>query len=235
MPEAGGSLTGLAGKLIWSPEPGWVLDRALRWNLPDRAQTSLCTITPIPWRERSAGVPDRGAGTADGDCGGRLSQVADCQRVVESAAAGLGGLDGLVNNAGIVATRPFEESDDALFDRVYGVMEALLCTSRLALCSGTRGSCASGYQNWAGGSVVNISSVHGQAGFSGHSVYAGTKGAVNAWTRACGGAVHGARACERDRTWFNRGALVLGGRTQTIVVSRRTARYLGGAWGYLLT
>jgi glucose 1-dehydrogenase/3-oxoacyl-[acyl-carrier protein] reductase len=38
-------------------------------------------------------------------------------------------------------------------------------------------------RRWAGGSIVNISSVHGQAGFSGHAVYAGTKGAVNAWTR----------------------------------------------------
>jgi glucose 1-dehydrogenase/3-oxoacyl-[acyl-carrier protein] reductase len=36
---------------------------------------------------------------------------------------------------------------------------------------------------WAGGSIVNMSSVHGTAGFSGHSVYAGTKGAINAFSR----------------------------------------------------
>jgi NAD(P)-dependent dehydrogenase (short-subunit alcohol dehydrogenase family) len=31
---------------------------------------------------------------------------------------------------------------------------------------------------------VNISSVHGYAGFVGHTVYAGTKGAINAFTRS---------------------------------------------------
>ena len=36
---------------------------------------------------------------------------------------------------------------------------------------------------WAGGSIVNMSSVHGTAGFHGHSVYAGTKGAINAFSR----------------------------------------------------
>jgi NAD(P)-dependent dehydrogenase (short-subunit alcohol dehydrogenase family) len=36
---------------------------------------------------------------------------------------------------------------------------------------------------WAGGSIINISSVHGFAGFTGHSVYAGTKGAIDAFSR----------------------------------------------------
>ncbi len=36
---------------------------------------------------------------------------------------------------------------------------------------------------WTGGSLVNMSSVHGAAGFVGHSVYAGTKGAINAFSR----------------------------------------------------
>jgi NAD(P)-dependent dehydrogenase (short-subunit alcohol dehydrogenase family) len=36
---------------------------------------------------------------------------------------------------------------------------------------------------WAGASIVNISSVHGFSGAPGHSVYAGTKGAINSFTR----------------------------------------------------
>lgn len=36
---------------------------------------------------------------------------------------------------------------------------------------------------WSGGSIVNISSVHAFAGVPGHSIYAGTKGAINAFTR----------------------------------------------------
>ena len=33
------------------------------------------------------------------------------------------------------------------------------------------------------GSIVNLTSVHGFAGMPGHSLYAGTKGAIMAWTR----------------------------------------------------
>ena len=36
---------------------------------------------------------------------------------------------------------------------------------------------------WAGGSIVNISSVHAIVGLPGHSIYAGTKGAINAFSR----------------------------------------------------
>jgi glucose 1-dehydrogenase/3-oxoacyl-[acyl-carrier protein] reductase len=34
-----------------------------------------------------------------------------------------------------------------------------------------------------GGSIINITSVHGCSGYPGFSVYAGTKGAIWAWTR----------------------------------------------------
>ena len=45
----------------------------------------------------------RKATTIQGD----LSQVAECFRVVDEAAAFLGGLDGLVNNAGLTLTLGF--------------------------------------------------------------------------------------------------------------------------------
>jgi len=95
-------------------------------------------------------------------------------------------LDGLVNNAGVVATQPFEASDEALFDWVYAVniRGGFFCAQHALPHLQARGAAArAAGRRWAGGSIVNISSVHGQAGFSGHAVYAGTKGAVNAWTR----------------------------------------------------
>lgn len=187
MPEAGGSLTGLAGKLILVTGAGVGIGQGIALELARQgADVALHYYADTLEGAQALASQIEALGRRTVTVEGDLGQVADCQRVVESAAAGLGGLDGLVNNAGIVATRPFEESDDALFDRVYGVniRGAFFCVQAALPYVQARGEAArAAGQNWAGGSVVNISSVHGQAGFSGHSVYAGTKGAVNAWTR----------------------------------------------------
>ena len=50
---------------------------------------------------------------------GDLGVVADCRRVVDEAAAFLGGLDGLVNNAGITTTIDFLDVTEEQFDRSY--------------------------------------------------------------------------------------------------------------------
>jgi glucose 1-dehydrogenase len=104
---------------------------------------------------------------------GDLSSAEECRRVVDEAAALLGGgLDGLVNNAGVTMEIPFEETTADELDRLWRLNFAgyFLCAQR-ALLHGAR-------------TVVNISSVHGRAGLPGHSAYAATKGAIEAWTRA---------------------------------------------------
>lgn len=50
---------------------------------------------------------------------GNLEQVDECRRVVDEAAAFLGGLDGLVNNAGITTTVDFLDVTEEQFDRSY--------------------------------------------------------------------------------------------------------------------
>ena len=50
---------------------------------------------------------------------GDLGVVADCRRVVDEAAAFLGGLDGLVNNAGITTTINFLDVTEEQFNRSY--------------------------------------------------------------------------------------------------------------------
>lgn len=187
MPEVGRSLTGLAGKLILVTGAGVGIGQGIALELAKQgADIALHYYGDTLEGAQALAVQIEALGQRTVIVEGDLGQVADCQRVVESAAVGLGGLDGLVNNAGIISTRPFEESDDALFDRVYGVniRGAFFCVQSALPYMRARGEAvqAAG-QNWAGASIVNISSVHGQAGFSGHSVYAGTKGAVNAWTR----------------------------------------------------
>ncbi|MCD6520244.1 MAG: glucose 1-dehydrogenase [Anaerolineae bacterium] len=106
-----------------------------------------------------------------------LSQVPECFRLVGEAVEFLGGLDVLVNNAGVTLFKPFEEVTEADFDFLYGlnIRGQFFCAQRAARVMREQGN---------GGVIINILSVHALAGFPGVSVYSGTKGAIMAWTRA---------------------------------------------------
>ena len=119
---------------------------------------------------------------------GDLGIVPDCRRVVDEAAAFLGGLDGLVNNAGITTTIDFLDVTEEQFNRSYNlnIRGEFFCAQQAVRHMVERGRVLrerNPDRDWAGGSIVNISSVHGMLGCPGHSVYAGTKGAINAFTR----------------------------------------------------
>ena len=94
---------------------------------------------------------------------------------MDEAAAGLGGLDVLINNAGVTVERPFQETTEENFNLMFdlNVRGYYFCAQQALSHMLARG----------GGSIVNISSVHGYAGYPSHVAYAGTKGAVNALTR----------------------------------------------------
>jgi NAD(P)-dependent dehydrogenase (short-subunit alcohol dehydrogenase family) len=117
-----------------------------------------------------------------------LEVVADCRRVVDEAAAFLGGLDALVNNAGITTTIGFLDVTEEQFNRSYNlnIRGQFFCAQQAVRHMVERGrelQSRDPQARWAGGSIVNISSVHASLGSPGHSVYAGTKGAINAFTR----------------------------------------------------
>jgi NAD(P)-dependent dehydrogenase (short-subunit alcohol dehydrogenase family) len=105
---------------------------------------------------------------------GDLSDVGVCRRVVDEAAERLGGLDALVNNAGVTREAPFEETGPELFGSLVdlNLRGYFLCAQRAVAHFG------------ATGSLVNVSSIHARGGFPGFSAYAATKGGVNAMTRA---------------------------------------------------
>jgi NAD(P)-dependent dehydrogenase (short-subunit alcohol dehydrogenase family) len=103
-----------------------------------------------------------------------LGDVDDCVNLVDHAASFLGGLDILVNNAGITEVSSFDDSTPEQFDRLYhvNIRGQFLCAQRAAQ-----------HMSDHGGAIINITSIHGLAGMSGHSIYSGTKGAIIAWTR----------------------------------------------------
>lgn len=87
----------------------------------------------------------------------------------------LGSIDVLVNNAGITLTLPFDEVTPEQFDTLYAVnIRAMFFLTQAA----SRGMAKRG-----GGVVINLSSVHAFHAMTEHSVYAGTKGAIVAFTR----------------------------------------------------
>jgi len=116
------------------------------------------------------------------DAGGRaevfaadLANLSEVARLAESACAFLGGLDVLVNNAGITFNVPFADATAAQFDQLYQVNVRggyFLTQSVLKHLEPSRGT------------VVNITSIHAFEGMPEHSLYAGTKGAIVAYTRS---------------------------------------------------
>jgi glucose 1-dehydrogenase len=106
---------------------------------------------------------------------GDLSRVVECERVVDEAANSLGGLDVLVNNAGVTRALDFLDTDEATYDEMFDLnMKGYFFCARRAVPLMLEAG---------GGSIINITSVHGYAGFPRHAAYAATKGAINAFTR----------------------------------------------------
>jgi len=111
------------------------------------------------------------AATVQGD----LSEVGECERTVDAAAEALGGLDTLVNNAGVTETLDFLHTDEETYDSVFDLnMKGYFFLAKRAVPF---------MMERGGGSIVNVTSVHGFAGFPNHTAYAATKGAINAFTR----------------------------------------------------
>jgi 3-oxoacyl-[acyl-carrier protein] reductase len=108
---------------------------------------------------------------------GDLSKRGEAKRVVDEAAAALGGLDILINNAGgLGERRPIGDVDDALFDFVYDLnVRSVLCATQAAIPH---------FEKRGGGNIVNVGSIAGiDGGGAGASVYATAKAAVHNITR----------------------------------------------------
>jgi 3-oxoacyl-[acyl-carrier protein] reductase len=108
---------------------------------------------------------------------GDLSKRGEAKRVVSEAAAALGGLNVLINNAGgLGERRPIADVDDPLFDFVYDLnVRAVLAASQAAIPH---------FEEAGGGNIINVGSIAGvDGGGAGASLYATAKAAVHNLTR----------------------------------------------------
>lgn len=103
-----------------------------------------------------------------------FARVEPVRALAAQAAEFLGGLDVLVNNAGITMNRAIAATTVEQFDQLYAVnvrAPYFLVQAALPHLIASRGV------------IVNVSSIHAYEGFTEHSVYAGTRGAIIAFTR----------------------------------------------------
>jgi 2-keto-3-deoxy-L-fuconate dehydrogenase len=119
-----------------------------------------------------ADLPDGISGYVRAD----IADDAAVRAAVESAAARLGGLDLLVNNAGIGAQGTVEQSTDEQWRRVLEVN--VIGTARVSRAAWPY------LRDSAHAAIVNTSSVAATTGLPERAVYAASKGAISALTRA---------------------------------------------------
>lgn len=101
---------------------------------------------------------------------GDIGSTVDCRRAVEAAVAAGGGLDGVVNVAGVVAFGPLADTDDATLDAVFrtNVLGPLRLVRE-----------ATPHLR-PGGFVVDVSAVVAEAPVAGMAAYSAAKAALTA-------------------------------------------------------
>ena len=105
-----------------------------------------------------------------------MSQRADIERIVPDAVAALGGLDVLINNAGIAGlTLPVEQYPPDDWDKVVAVnLTGMFDVTRLAIPH---------LKQSKAGCIINMASIAGRFGFMNRSPYAATKWGVIGFTK----------------------------------------------------
>jgi NAD(P)-dependent dehydrogenase (short-subunit alcohol dehydrogenase family) len=121
--------------------------------------------------DRNAEVPDPLVGFA-----ADVTDRASVNAAIEAVAARFGGIDVLINNAGIGAIGTVADNDDAEWARVFDINVTGVARVSAAALPWLRKSDAA--------AIVNTCSIAGQSGLPERALYSASKGAVLALTRA---------------------------------------------------
>ena len=104
-----------------------------------------------------------------------LADIEQVRALASQAIEFLGGLDVLVNNAGITMNKPFLQVTPEQFDTLYDVnIRGMYFLTQAAVPT---------MIEQGKGAVINLTSVHAFAGMTEHTIYAGTKAAIVGFTR----------------------------------------------------
>jgi glucose 1-dehydrogenase len=109
-------------------------------------------------------------------CGADVSKLEDVQALVQKAVDAFGGLDIMVNNAGIEAKHPFL---DVPFDGYQKTVAVNLTGTWL----GSQIAAKRMAQQHRGGRIINISSIHEDVTMPTNAAYCATKGGIRMLTR----------------------------------------------------
>ena len=165
----------LAGKKALITGAGTGIGRGIALELGARGAAVVFHYHSSEAGAQSAVAEIEAAGGTAAAMQADLSQVSECQRLVQEASNLLGGLDILVNNSGISPEAPFFEVTPEMWDSVHhtNLRSAFFCAQTAA-----REMLAQG-----GGKIVHIGSVHGGMSMPGFGAYAASKGGVHGMTR----------------------------------------------------
>ena len=106
---------------------------------------------------------------------GSVGSVARCRAIVDAALDALGGLDVLVNNAGVDKEAPAGQIDEETWDRVVDTnLKGIFFTTQRALPA----------LQASRGNIVNMASVLGLVGAVDESMYCATKAGIISLTRS---------------------------------------------------
>ena len=123
----------------------------------------------------AAAISELGGGERLVAAPGSVGTVDGCESIVKAAIDALGGLDVLINSAGVSIDSTIENTDEAIWDETLDVnLKGTFFCVRSALPELRK----------SGGSIVNMASVSGLQGSAEGSAYCASKGGVVNLTRA---------------------------------------------------
>ncbi len=164
---------GLSGKVAIVTGASRGIGREIAERLAENGAKVVVNYASSPAKaEEVVGCIKQGGGEARA-IQADISQVAEIERLFRETIEAYGGIDILVNNAGIMTTKPIVAITEEDFDQHFAINV-----------KGTYFAIQQAFHHMnSGGRIINFStSVAGQM-FPTYSVYAGTKGAVEQFTR----------------------------------------------------